>query len=243
MTGLVEPLAWDSEFFGFPIGRVVLDDATPEKLAAIDAEARAKGLACLYGSLDPINTVAAYDAQRFGHRLVEISQLYRRPCGPFTVRPTEARVRRGTLDDLPQLDAAISTIAPWSRFGADPRFGAEAARRMHEAWVTRAAREIDDRLLAVAEDDSGIIGVSTNVRIDTPRVDFMGVTRPGSGAAQALMNALFEWAGDVETEAGPCAARNVAVIRYVEHCGFSLSKVQYLYHRWLDEDGDGGDPT
>ncbi len=40
---LVEPLAWDSEFFGFPIGRADLEDATPEKLEAIDSEAREHG--------------------------------------------------------------------------------------------------------------------------------------------------------------------------------------------------------
>jgi hypothetical protein len=63
----------------------------------------------------------------------------------------------------------------------------------------------------------------------------MGVTKPGSGASYALMAALFEWADDGATEAGPCAARNVAVLRYVEHCGFNVSRVRYLFHRWLDE--------
>jgi hypothetical protein len=30
MAGLVERLTWDSKFFGFPIGRVDLDGATPD---------------------------------------------------------------------------------------------------------------------------------------------------------------------------------------------------------------------
>ncbi|MDQ1533703.1 MAG: dTDP-4-amino-4,6-dideoxy-D-galactose acyltransferase [Actinomycetota bacterium] len=233
---LVEPLAWDSEFFGFGIGRVELDDATPESLAKIDAEAREMGIACLYGSLDPSRGTTPYLVQTFGHRLVEVSLLFDRPAIPFEVRPTASVARRGTLDDLPLLDEAIGTLAPWSRFGADPRFGPEAARRMHRAWVERAASDGDERMLAVTEDESGVTGMSTQVRSPVPRVDTMGVMKQGSGASWALMAELVDWAGGGPIEAGPCAARNIAPLRFLEHCGFAMSRVRYLYHRWLDED-------
>ncbi len=239
----IEVLVWDSDFFGLPIGRVNLDGATPATLASIEDEARDLGLKCLYGTIDASKAdeaTTAYVAQQFGHRLVEISQLFARPAGPYVPpKPTTATVRRGTLDDIAELEGAFEVLAPWSRYGADPRFGLDAAQRMHRAWVERAARETDERLLAIAEDESGIIGVSTNVWSESPRVDFMGVTRPGTGAAQALMGALMDWAEERPTEAGPCAARNIAVVRYVEGCGFRLSRVHYLFHRWLDEDAGG----
>jgi dTDP-4-amino-4,6-dideoxy-D-galactose acyltransferase len=237
---LVEPLAWDSEFFGFPIGRVDLDDATPKMLAAVDSEAKTTGMTCLYGSLDPARGTTAALVQTFGHRLVEVAVLFSRPAIPFTPKPTASVARRGTLDDLPSLDAAIRTLAPWSRYGADPRFGLEAARRMHVAWVERAARDLDERMLAVTEDETGVTGFSTNVRSPVPRVDIMGVTKLGSGASWALMAELVEWADGGPIDAGPCAARNIAPLRFLEHCGFSISRVRYLYHRWLDEDTEVG---
>lgn len=236
MTASVEPLPWDSEFFGVPIGRVDLDGVDAPTLARIDEEARDLGISCLYGTLhDPAKGHTALLVQHHGHELVEVSLRFGRPARPFEVPPTRSRVRRGTLDDLPLLQDALDVLAPWSRFGADPRFGPAAARRMHEAWVTRAAAEPDQRLLAIAEDDEGVTGLSTNVWSPVPRVDLMGVTKPGTGASQALMNALIEWAGEGETEAGPCAARNIAVLRYVEGCGFSVVETNYLYHRWYDE--------
>ena len=235
----IEVLAWDSEFFGIPIGRVCLDGATEQSLCAIEEEGRDLGLQCLYGTLDASRVeyaTTACVAQRFGHRLVEVAQLFARPREPYVpVKPPTSTVRHGTIDDVEQLQPAMELLAPWSRFGADPRFGRDAAERMHRAWVERAARDSDERMLAIAEDDSGIVGVSTHVRSPVPRVDFMGVTKPGSGAAQALMGALMDWAGDSETEAGPCAARNIAPVRYLEGCGFRISRVQYLFHRWLDE--------
>jgi hypothetical protein len=235
MAELIEPLAWDSEFFGVPIARTDLTGAPADRLQAIDAEARAEGIACLYGTMEPTDETTAHLVQTFGHRLVEVALTFDRPAMPFTPKPSSSKVRRGTLDDLPALEPAIRTLAPWSRFAADPRFGPEAARRMHEAWIARAARETDERALYIAYDDTGITGVATFLRSPVPRVDIKGVTKPSSGAADALMVALFEWAGGGDTEAGPCAARNLAPLRYLERCGFRVCRTRYLFHRWLDE--------
>ena len=176
--------------------------------------------------------------QTFGHRLVEVALTFERPAVPFTPKPSTSKVRRGTLDDLPDLEPAIKTLAPWSRFAADPRFGPEAARRMHEAWMARAARDAEERALYISYDDTGITGVATFVRHPVPRVDTKGVTKPSTGAADALMVALFDWAGGGATEAGPCAARNIAPLRYLERCGFRVSRARYLFHRWLDEEAE-----
>jgi hypothetical protein len=240
MAGLIEPMAWDSEFFGVPIARADLTGATTESLRAIDAEARTAGITCLYGTLDPTYETAAHLVQSFGYRLVEVALTFERPDVPFTPRPSTAKVRRGTLEDLPALEPAIKTLAPWSRFAADPRFGFDAARRMHQAWMERAARDTDERALYISYDDDGITGVATFVRSPVPRVDTKGVTKPSTGAADALMVALFDWAGGGPTEAGPCAARNLAPLRYLERCGFRIGRVRYLFHRWLDEEAQEG---
>jgi hypothetical protein len=239
MGELIERLRWDSDFFRMPIARADLNGATTDMLLAVDAEARAAGIACLYGTLEPTDEAAPYLVQTFGHRLVEVSLTFERPGMPFTPRPRSARVRRGTLEDLPALDPAINTLAPWSRYAADPRFGIDAARRLHEAWIERAARETDERALFVAYDDTGITGLATFVRSPVPRIDLEAATKPGTGATDALMVALFEWAGGGPTEAGPCAARNIAILRHLERCGFRVCRTRYLFHRWYNEEAGG----
>jgi hypothetical protein len=174
--------------------------------------------------------------QEHGYRLVEVALAFGRPAVPFSPKPTASTVRRGTPDDLPRLEAAIATLAPWSRFAADPRFGPEAARRMFGAWVTRAAADGEEHMLLIAEDETGITGLSTHVRTPVPRVDLMGVITQGSGASWALMAGLVEWADGGAIEAGPCAARNIAPLRFLEHCGFDIVRSHYHFHRWLDEE-------
>ena len=236
MGELIEPLTWDTEFFGTPMAAVDLDGASPATLAAIDEEARDLGVACLVGALDPHRSTSARLVQDHGHDLVEASILFARPPGPFEAPPTEARARPGTVDDLPALEPCIDVLVPWSRFAVDPRFGPDEARRLFRAWARRAATCEDDHFqLSVAETDDGIVGFSTHTRSPFPRVDLMGVTEKGSGSSRALMALGLDWGGrDGAFEAGPCATRNLAVLRYLEHCGFHAERTRYTFHRWYD---------
>ena len=105
MADLVEPLEWDSAFFGVPIARVDVNGATTDTLRAVDTEARAQGITCLYGTLEPADETVAYLLQTFGYRLVEVSINYERPG-----RPVPAIEWRLALNSL----RSISTSASWS---------------------------------------------------------------------------------------------------------------------------------
>lgn len=236
VSRLVELLEWDTRFFGFRIGQVALDGATEERLDQIDAEAADLGLRCLYGSLDPTCPgPTALDVQARGYRFVEAGVVLQRPAGPLDRRSSAVLVRPGGRADLPRLDDPPSLLAPWSRFGVDPRFGLGVAGRMFEAWIERAEAD-DDRLLLVAEDSGVVVGVATARRGPPDRVDLMAVDEPGAGVSQALLDAFLGWAGPGPTEAGPCAVRNVAAIRFLEGTGHRLCRTRYQYHRWFPPD-------
>lgn len=239
MSGLLTPLEWDTEFFGFPIARAEVAGATPESLRAIEEEAGDLGTVCAYASLEPAAGHEPYLLQTFGYRLVEVSVDFDRPVAPFVPRPSSSTVRPGTMDDIPLLEEAITRLAPWSRYGADPRFGYAAAERMHRAWIERAVREEGERLLLISEDESGLTGLATNSRTPVPRMDLLAVTKPGTGASWALMGGFFDWAGGGPVTGGWCAVRNLSVLRFLENCGFRLTRSQYLYHRWFDDDARG----
>jgi hypothetical protein len=235
VSGGVELLEWDSGFFGFPIGQVVLDGATGRQLDDIDAQAADLGLRCLYGSLDPaVSGSAALAVQDRGFRFVEAGVVLERPEDPFAPAPSVATVREGTQDDLVRLSWAPPLLAPWSRFGVDPGFGPSAACRMFTRWIERAAVD-DDRLLLVAEAGAELVGLATAVRAAPDRVDLMAVDGPGEGAAQLLLRAFVDWAGPGPTEGGPCAARNIAAIRFLEGAGYRIRRTRFQYHRWFDD--------
>jgi hypothetical protein len=234
----VEALEWDSAFFGFPIGRVDLDGTGADEVAAIDEQARALDLTCLYASMDPTDVTLAYAAQQQGYRLVEVAMDLEHPTNvPTDRRPTPSVARQGTPDDLDALADEITALAPWSRFATDPRFGLEQARRIQHAWVERAASGVDGRMLIVAEDGSGITGISSNrvVEGERPRVDLVASTKKGSGAAQALIAFSLDRFGPGGSWGGPIAARNRVSLRFCENIGYRVHSPRYLFHRWFDE--------
>lgn len=238
-------LDWDSEFFGMSVGRLEAEPdevgADPATLRAALDVARADGIRCVYASIDPADRELVMSAAAVGMDLVEVAQdLIHRDSLIAHQPPTVSRARPGTEADLGAVIDEIALMAPWSRYAMDPRFGLEAARRMHLAWVERAISD-PDRSLVVAEDDEGISGFSTTATLpgEDPRIDLIASSRSGTGAAYAIVADVFGRFGRVRSWGGPIAARNVVSLRFCENMGYRIGTVRYLYHHWLDADGAG----
>lgn len=240
MSERIVPLPWDSEFFDLAIGRVDLDGASDADLTAIEAEANDRAFDCVYGALDTGNdeTNVALRIQAHDFLLVDVSLFLDRPAGPPPPLPTSSVAREATDDDLEAIvETVIPIIAPWSRFSADPRFGLEAGTRMWRAEVERGLRD-DHRLITVTEDDTGITGFATQSspgEMGVPGYESETVTKPGAGAANALVGYFFDWAGsDTKTTAGWMAVRNIAPTRHLSKHGFLIARTRGSYHWWRD---------
>jgi hypothetical protein len=239
MTIAWEHLPWDSEFFGVPVARADLDGATPESLAQLGAELRDAGMRCTYGLHDPADLLLSAHVQAAGWQLVEmLSRFQLDPDDDVTFETGQHHVRLGTEADVPHLLESVATMAPWSRYAVDPNFGIDAARRMHVAWVERAAkgREDHEHHLLVAEDDDGIKAFLSRRMAPDPIIETIGTVAPGSGAPHALLADSRTWAGGKPLSAGWAPARNVQCFRSFGRFGFRVAEVKYQYHLWLDGD-------
>lgn len=232
----LEPSPWDSEFFGVSIAKVRLDGASRADLVVVEEEARDLGVECIYGTLDPADSLLSQQVQSRGWRFIEAATLFDlRVTEPRIPRPDNTQFRPGTVEDLPQLTPIVDQMAAWSRFAVDPRFGLDAAKRLQRAWLDRALHSESGHSLVVAEQEGEIVAFTGRVD-EPPRVDAVGTTRRGSGAARYLIEEARSWAGDRSLLGGPIAARNIATLRYVSHCNYRVCRVDYIYHRWLDEE-------
>jgi hypothetical protein len=161
-----------------------------------------------------------------------MSRFQIRPGDRFTPEPSTCDVRIGTVDDLAAMREVVESLAPWSRFAVDPRFGLEVATELHVLGVERAAAE--GRLL-VAEHDGAIEAFVTRHRAPEPTMHTIATLGSSSGAADAVVAASREWAGDQPLSLAWAAARNIACFRLFARLGFRVAEVRYQYHRWLDD--------
>ncbi len=241
MPDRIEALPWDSDFFDLSIGRVALDGASDQVLTEIETEANDRRFDCVYGGLDTANdeTNVAIRIQSHDFLLVDISTFLDRQAIPITRLPTSSVARAATEDDLEAIvTTVIPIIAPWSRFSVDPRFGLEAGTRMWRAAVERGLRD-PHRLITVTEDDTGITGFATQSspgETGVPGYESETVTKPGAGAANALIHYFFDWANASETNttAGWMAVRNIAPTRHLSKHGYIMARSRGSYHWWRD---------
>jgi ribosomal protein S18 acetylase RimI-like enzyme len=245
MAALVERLAWDSDFFGRPIGRARvgrLDATTANRLLG---EARDAGLECVYLVLvaDDPGTVAVAEAS--GFHLVDVRVVYDRAATaplPALEDAETFHLEPARDAELPRLEDLAVQVSRVSRYAFDSRFPASETERLYRAWIANALHGFADVVLVARERPDGealgflcgkmhgelcdlqLAGVDERYRLrKVGRALFSG----GVGWARANGASRVQ----IVTQ-----ARNVAAQRLFQQLGFLTSEVRLCYHLWLTPD-------
>lgn len=218
----VETLAWDTEFFGIPIGRArvagdlgdVIDDAQSQNIQCVYIETKVELL--------PIDGLVLVDTR------------VRLECPPELRRSDGAdRVRAGDTGDITMLGLALDRLAPWSRFSRDSRFGTVAALRMYRAWLGRAATSANEAFGVLDLDNrpNSFITIATAVPAE---IGLIATGSPGRGFGRSLIRWASQQCDPSVTISVVTQAENApALALYLEE-GFSVVARSHLYHLWLD---------
>lgn len=232
--GICRILDWDSEFWGFPIARVL-----PERVDAATAEqverwCEGHGIACAYLLAGAGDADTAAAAEGVGFTPVDTRVTLERPGGPpaaesrpvdgLEIRPAEARD-----------EAALAGLARQAhtdtRFFFDPHFSSTRAAELYAAWVRRGLAEDPFRVF-LAERDGSPVGYVL-VKTDPLEIDLIAVEQAARG--DGIGSALVAEAIGVSpngTVRVVTQARNVAALRLYESFGFRVVKTEAWYHRW-----------
>lgn len=249
-AGPAELLAWDSEFWGFGVGRVAGDSLTPEGLEEIDAWAAEKAVRCVYflaAAEDPASIRAAEDG---GFRLAEIRLGLRRPKRPvewdrLAPWPEGVLVRESRPEDREALRRIATDRYHDSRFYADPNFPRERAGELYATWIERSMEGYQGDTVLVAEVDGEPAGFTTvaDEGASVGRVSLIAVDSSlaegtlGPRVSHALGLAILRW-GEAERLAIRCFTQgsNVRAQRFIQRFGFVPDGVWVYFHKWYEED-------
>lgn len=186
----IETLTWDSEFFGFPVGKLLLqaNDDWNEARTLLEHSDRI----LVYIQTDNRNTSLiaqiSTHAPLYDRKTCFRKQLQGTPRWPDTI--TEYQ---GPL--LPELLQLALTSGEFSRFRQDPRLQTRF-EQLYTIWIEKSlAKQMADAVL-VSKDNAQITGFATvSAKDSTGQIGLIAVSPDcrGKGIASQLLQAADAW--------------------------------------------------
>lgn len=224
---MVEPCSWDSEFFGFPVGRSNVADGKNVAYDAFLAEAEDAGVRLLYLFSDA-------------------------PLENFPVKPADVKLVYSTGIDssaavLPECEVlecpepAVYELAyrsgRHSRFFTDPGIGSEKFREMYGIWVDNSfSGDMGDKVFVkrVGSEIAGFVTLALHGNSGSIGLIAVDENYARRGIGSALMNCCRRVSADNGLASLKVATQkaNIEACAFYEKNGFVVSKTTYIYHLW-----------
>lgn len=243
LVQVASKLAWDSDFFGFPVACLYPKRLTPGVLALADRLAVEAELGCLYFLTDP-PTVAgdAGDHERAraaGFHEVDQRWTYRAtPAAVSCPLGGDAGIRLGEPADADALAEIASDAYEASRYYFDRHFPRASCQRFYSDWIQKSLRGEFDHVVLVALDGARVAGYIScrAMSANLGRIGLVGIAPDarGQGLGQRLVAAALAWfeSHDLVRVEVVTQGRNTPAQRLYERCGFELVKTELWYHKW-----------
>ena len=237
----LQRLAWDSDFFGFGVGRLVGSPESTEALEAVLNIAGRSEMRLAYGQCAHGDTSTRLIFLAAGGRQVDAKRTYARA---LTGRAQDGSAGGATVSgesavDLRRLRSLAWQAAEFSRYRLDPRMPAGAWRRMYSIWIRNSLNGTLADAVLVERVESRIVGVATvKHRDEEASIGLLAVDRQfrGRGIAGRLLEAVREraQAAGCTTLAVVTQGDNVDACALYERAGYSLFDEQDIFHFWID---------
>lgn len=236
----ITKLGWDSDFFGFPVGKINGEGInSSDELDIILKEAKGKSYRLCYLMILPSDNLSV-SLKKSGKRFLADEKV---TYSIGEIKNTELT----DLNNVTEFDASFPVDEMYSlavqsshqsRFKLDKNFDAGCCDKMYKIWIDRSITgELADKIFVYKENDSIKGMITVYVKNDTGNIGLVGVDsgERGKNIGKKLIRKTFEYLirnkisrVDVNTQ-----KRNAEACRFYEKCGFSVSKIIDIYHFWL----------
>ena len=239
MSAPCDLLAWDSEFFGFPVARVRGSALDRDSAAAVDAWCTERGVRCVYLLLDADDEESAHAAGANGYRLVDVRLTLRHDLVDVPEADPEIPIRQAEPGDLPALTALAARSHHDSRFYSDGGFSRERCDALYATWIADAVPD-PDRWVGVREVDGTAVGYQVVRPPDEHRVAVMEMlavdeSHRRAGIGRNLLTAGLRWGRSVGAVAVETATQERNRTSFETHLalGFACTKREAWHHKWF----------
>ena len=229
-----EFLPWDTEFFGFRIGRIH-GPVSAEGVKTAVAWCTAEKIKCVYLLVGAEDGESVRTAEENGFHLTDIRITLERTISAPVPMPVSVRV--ATEPDINEVSAIARSNHSDTRFYFDPGFPRERCDALYATWAEKSCRGYADAVF-VAERQGRVAGyISCHDDKTSGRIGLVGVAdwARGGGLGRQLIEGSLHFFAERQLPLVTVVTqgRNVAAQRLYQKNGFVLRSMELWYHRWF----------
>ena len=231
----VEPLAWDTQFWGVIAARATAENASD--LPHVEEMCRRLGVDWI-SLLAPVTNVdLVNEAVRTGYDVVDVRHTLRRSiAGPFSVGAVNVAV----TDDVDAMAKIAVAAFDQSRFFVDRHLDDDRCAEFYDTWVRNSLHGSMADAAVVSRHRKRVDGFVT-VKMRSDGVGVLPLVairddRRGQGIGRRLVGDALGWLGEqgARTVEVVTQASNTAAIKLYETAGFSTFDISIWLHRWFE---------
>lgn len=237
-------LDWDTDFFGFRVGRVFDENLTHDGAREVFAWAQREAVECVYFLAADGDSRSAHAAENVGFRLMDV----RVELG-LRIHDRGLRVEGDALDfefvapaDVSALRDIATLSHTASRFYADPHFPRERCAALYSRWIEESCTGGADAVLITRLDDRAAAYVTCHLESDesegrpSGNIGLVAVAERARGRSVGgrLVSASVAWfaKNGADSVRVVTQGRNSGAARLYERVGFTTQRVGLWFHLW-----------
>lgn len=232
----VEFLSWDSEFFGYKTGAIVLNTNRTLNLHTViekNSDYKLIYIRCKPGHAQE------EEIKQLGGILVDekITFVQDIPNPPYSYNSDIILYPDSEPNtEIIQLGLASGVH---SRFKVDKHFKNNEFERLYETWVKNSTRKLIAKHVIVCKKENQYTGLLTlGEKNNKADIGILAVHEKyrGMGIGKSLVQKAFELASQMgHTQLQVVTQRaNVNACRFYESVGFKIDTLEHIYHLWIN---------
>jgi dTDP-4-amino-4,6-dideoxy-D-galactose acyltransferase len=224
----ITPLEWDTEFFGYRVGRIVLQrDEVPDRDSLLNNDYR-----LIYVMSE--QELPAALTTTLSAKLADRKVLLGKPATTAIVELDEHIIPLKVLS--PELFSLVLQSGHYSRFRIDEQFINREYERLYEAWINKTLADQEGVVYGYKVNGSLAGFISLGIKDRAADIGLIAVDElfRNKQIGQKLLDASAHFAQQktlgritVVTQ-----EQNTGAMRFYERHGFSVLQKTYIYHLW-----------
>ena len=222
-------LQWDTEFFGFGVGRIDSTDASDSDVMASITALKAEGCRLIY-----VFTNSPLKLENVEMSLVDRKRSYILRSPKMKKETCEVSNFIGKSESLYNLGIQSGE---YSRYNIDCRIGETEFRRLYKKWVDNAVNgEFGDYVFSVDVDCRPVGFITARRMNDMISIGLFATDKEfrGHGIGGSLIQRIENVAFDLKTEVEVTTqADNINACRFYSNRGYEIREESLVYHVWI----------